>query len=416
MGIIKRNFANNILSSGTFDATKLTGDIPAGNLSANAPAFDDNKIVNDLSTLGLRVHTQENLVASNTNSQYVDVFQDTSGITNLTNVGRNSNEYMASEISTLSNHSEGIHGGNDQTPAQTASGTSSYTGYDGVTRANGQIGNTAGYNAFCVGKLFSSDEDFELIAYITGDYQGVGFVYGNDMTNLSSIGTFANGGYVGNTTNTAWSSLSQGTHNGQYHSPLDGDGSSNYKNLYRWSRINNSFKLQYYGRTTGTLNVDATSIAAVRASTDYVENIGGVQTRSEKMLLLLGEAGDTNSFRIEVLNTGSVTFNATGSFENNAITAPSTVSSMGAVITYQDNAGTNALNTDIVLQLSADNGSNYTTATLTALPDFSSGIKMAKVNDLAIGTPGTQLKYKISFANQSSGVKDARIRGVSLNY
>jgi hypothetical protein len=31
---------------------------------------------------------------------------------------------------------------------------------------------------------------------------------------------------------------------------------------------------------------------------------------------------------------------------------------MGAIITYQDNAGTNALNTDIVLQLSADGGSN----------------------------------------------------------
>ena len=40
--------------------------------------FDDNKIVNDLSTLGLRVHTQENLNASNTNSQYVDVFNDDS--------------------------------------------------------------------------------------------------------------------------------------------------------------------------------------------------------------------------------------------------------------------------------------------------------------------------------------------------
>ena len=88
---------------------------------------------------------------------------------------------------------------------------------------------------------------------------------------------------------------------------------------------------------------------------------------------------------------------------------------MGAVITYQDNQGTNALNTDIVLQLSADGGSNYSTATLTALPDFSSGIKMAKVNDLAV-TSGTQLKYKISFANQAEGSKEARIRGVSLNY
>ena len=57
---------------------------------------------------------------------------------------------------------------------------------------------------------------------------------------------------------------------------------------------------------------------------------------------------------------------------------------MGCVFTYQDQAGTNALNTDIVLQLSADGGSNYSTATLTALPDFATGIKMAKVNDLSL--------------------------------
>jgi len=88
---------------------------------------------------------------------------------------------------------------------------------------------------------------------------------------------------------------------------------------------------------------------------------------------------------------------------------------MGAIITYQDNAGTNALNSDIVLQLSADGGSNFTTATLTALPDFSTGIKMCKVNDLT-GTAGTSLKYQLSFANQASGSKEARIRGVSLQY
>ena len=43
------------------------------------------------------------------------------------------------------------------------------------------------------------------------------------------------------------------------------------------------------------------------------------------------------------------------------------------------------------------------------------GIKMAKVNDLSV-TAGTQLKYKLEFANQASGSKEARIRGVSLQY
>ena len=89
---------------------------------------------------------------------------------------------------------------------------------------------------------------------------------------------------------------------------------------------------------------------------------------------------------------------------------------MGAVITYTE-TGTNTLNTDIIMQLSSDGGSNFTTATLTALPDFATGIKMAKVNDLSLtGGTGTSLTYKISFANQANGVKIANIKGVSLQY
>ena len=47
--------------------------------------------------------------------------------------------------------------------------------------------------------------------------------------------------------------------------------------------------------------------------------------------------------------------------------------------------------------------------------ETATGIKMAKVNDLAV-TAGTQLKYRINFANQSLGSKEARIRGVALQY
>ena len=49
------------------------------------------------------------------------------------------------------------------------------------------------------------------------------------------------------------------------------------------------------------------------------------------------------------------------------------------------------------------------------MPDFATGIKMAKVNDLSV-TAGTSLKYKIEFANQAAGSKEARIRGLSLQY
>ena len=86
------------------DAAKITSGqfadarIAASNVSQHATSFDDNKIVNDISTLGLRVHTQENLSASNTNSASFDTFQDSSGITGLTNVQRSTSEYMSSAI------------------------------------------------------------------------------------------------------------------------------------------------------------------------------------------------------------------------------------------------------------------------------------------------------------------------------
>ena len=42
---------------------------------------------------------------------------------------------------------------------------------------------------------------------------------------------------------------------------------------------------------------------------------------------------------------------------------------------------------------------------------------MAKVNDLSLtGGTGTALAYKISFANQAQGSKEAKIRGVSAQY
>ena len=191
------------------------------------------------------------------------------------------------------------------------------------------------------------------------------------------------------------------------------DGTSGYFTFVRDSSANT---LKVYksassaGYGSGTLlhtftGFSSTSDMKVIYSTGYANNNFPNPCRT----------ADNVSFKENITTLASQTVSATGSFENNTITAGSSTTKMGAVITYQDNAGTNALNTDIVLQLSADNGSNFSTATLTALPDFSSGIKMAKVNDLSV-TAGTQLKYKISFANQADGSKEARIRGVSLNY
>jgi hypothetical protein len=433
MGTITRTFANYIGAGGVLESGALT--------NAN---FDDNKIVNDLSTLGLRVHTQENLVASNTNSQYVDVFQDATGYTNGATTTRNSSEYVAtSDVAGATDSSysnvqfiyedSNTNSTNDQSGAasttaltlnsQSFSTTQKKFGTHSLYLANGRgVGSNS--SADFTGTIntikdTSNLHTLEMFIYPThrnGSNSNPGYndnpiwAVGDTYTaiNMGDTGRLSLYQYDGTAYNTVWDS--------DYYLPLN-----------TWTHL-----AVVWGSSTVKLWADGVYIGSISRITLHTST----PNNSIRFGCAANGSGSTFDGYLDSIRwteaerytgTGSITvpttphypnndtMSATGNFTCPAITAGSSTSKMGAVITYQDNAGTNALNTDIVLQLSADNGSNFSTATLTTLPDFSSGIKMAKVNDLAV-TAGTQLKYKISFANQVSGSKEARIRGVSLNY
>ena len=408
MGSITRSFANNILTAGKFDGTKLTGDIPTANLTANAPAFDDNKIVNDLSTLGLRVHTQENLNATNTNSQYVDVFQDSTGYTNGANTSRNTNEYVSSAVSGSATEFD-YNGASSKAKIKTNNMTGTNTTYyeidnDGDSSRNASkyvipsiaLSNNAYYmhNGGSLGTSAWSIYDFQSVKTFGGSLK-----FGKNNT-WADVKTFRFKYSTDNNTYSDWDM--SGTSSGGV--AYGGSGSSGGV----WQS----------GTSGGNIVTSQHSTSAIYTSIATINGVPNISARYIQIMYIDEYSGTADNAcglgMFAPYEIPQVT-NATGNFLCPAITAGSATTKMGAVITYQDNAGTNALNTDIVLQLSADNGSNFSTATLTALPDFSSGIKMAKVNDLPV-TSGTQLKYKISFANQASGSKEARIRGVSLNY
>ena len=86
------------------------------------------------------------------------------------------------------------------------------------------------------------------------------------------------------------------------------------------------------------------------------------------------------------------------------------------VVLYKNESGTATLSTDLVAEVSANGGTNWTAAPLTAGGTFSTGILIAKSNDITITNTGTAPKFRISFANQSAGVKETRVYGVSLQY
>jgi len=432
------------IGSGTFADARIA----SSNVSQHATSFDDNKIVNDISTLGLRVHTQENLNASNSNSASFDVFQDSSAISNLTNSSRSSDEYVASvylSVTEFSNDSNTIllqHFNGDYTDNSSNNMGSQFSGNNmDTSNFNSSVKKFGSHSLFLNGSneyVYTSDlnsHDSSVAFPTTGDFTVENwFQYYSSGTQGStdriiSIGNDGNNNNSGNPPGLSYGYQGNSTTNWNTY----GD----YSGAYNWTQtfptLDTNWHHIAYVRKNGTLysffdgvykgsdgfyngnNMNATGIII------YGNRSSGV---GEYFYGYIDEVRMSNTDRYDTTQSaGTQVFtpnqvsvsSATGSFTGNNITAPSSTNKMGAVITYQDNAGTNALNTDIVLQLSADGGSNYSTATMTALPDFATGIKMAKVNDLAV-TAGTSLKYKISFANQASGSKEARIRGVSLQY
>ena len=421
------NLAASKITSGTFADARIA----ASSVNQHATSFDDNKLINDISTLGLRVHTQENLNASNTNSASFDVFQDSSGITNLTNCERNASEFVSSAVQTpitdfnyTMEHTSGT-GNNTGTATATSDVDGSYT-----STSKAKFGSRSLYGMDSVNPMFkwtdssgyTGDFTFQVWihtnalssnSYFQGWHLGFGTA-GNKIATLKWRSGYGSGYWVvyRDGGNNAWGSNGD---NAWYHHAVARSGNtismwSGGTRQHTWTQNASSEPLKeiILGGTSGAIHDSDTSTISSSYYDGFVFDRG------------IRSGFDPSNSTITVpssqpSNITSSSTSSTGSFEGNAITASSSTNQMGAVITYQDNAGTNALNTDIVLKLSADNGSNYSTATMTALPDFATGIKMAKVNDLSV-TAGTQLKYKIEFANQASGSKEARIRGVSLQY
>jgi hypothetical protein len=410
------NLSASKITSGTFADARISNS----SVSQHAQSFDDNKLVNDISTLALRQASNENKSAYNTNSMYVDVFQDATGVTNLTNAERNASEYVSAvttsapdtTINLGSEIGSGWSGANNGVVNGTSTDLVDDSWANNVAWSNRGGDTIVGNATGDVGEFGSWSTLYKSSTFSVGAVRfWSGHPNSNDPLGVKDMAIYTSTDTT-NGSNGTWTIVT----------PLafdpSTDTSSDMKNRgQRTSSISsNHFILSnFYNNNNSSVSyadtvafAQLTGIKGIRFDirTNWENGYYGNEKPHMQEIQIFDDGG---------VSAGSTIVSATGSFESNAITAPSSTSSMGAIITYQDNAGTNALNTDIVLKLSADGGSNYSTATLTAMPDFSSGIKMAKVNDLSV-TAGTQLKYKIEFANQASGSKEARIRGVALQY
>ena len=382
------------LGSGTAsNTTFLRGDQSYQTLSE----FNDDKLVNDISTLALHQATNNNSAKYNLTNSNVDVYQDSSAVANLTNVQRNTTgEYMSSLVTTFNDTSLTINNTNYTTYIKSdpriyssaiASSTEANFNNASDSLQTGSFG-TKGAN------FFTSPSSATAWEYnnnrFTDDYRSLlimELTYPMSFTGVS--GRWRNG-----------SGSSMAWH-------LYGIASDGYTQASPASYPNIS---QASGNSGGMVNgTTYTSAGTWNNTTKYP--YAGIFVRHSS----------ANAYMYDTLTLSGVaglptsTTSATGNYESTAQTANASVTKISGVVTYTNASGTANLNTDIVLQVSADNGSNYTNATLTPAGSFSSGVLQAVTNDISV-TAGTQLKYKIFFANQAAGSKVTRINGVSLSY
>ena len=395
----------------------ITGTIPAAALS-NVDLVGLRK---DIAILALQVAVDTNRAAYNLTDSFIEQFEDDTGLATQTNCDRTGSEYMTSVNPNVVNIDAGIAGGNNMLGDGDQTEAASYTGYDGVTRSKGKmVEGFQTYEGFNLKHIFAAGEDFELIIAMRGDYQNVGYLHGSGITALSQVDYKSNNGYWSGSPSDTFDSY-PGNHYGQYHAPVANDGSGDYRNLYRFSRTSNTFKLQYYGRSTNDITVNATTIAAVRASTNYVSNIGSPGTKADKMILGFGEAGDNANryFFIEVANTGTHSTSATATLISTSQTASSARTKVSGVFLYKNNAGTATLGTDLKLYVTCNGGTNWTEVTssdmTTSSSNFSTGVKTVYFAEKTC-TSGTSIKYKVEWANQADGSKDTQLHGMALNY
>ena len=113
----------------------------------------------------------------------------------------------------------------------------------------------------------------------------------------------------------------------------------------------------------------------------------------------------------------SFTASATGTAIQAANTVGSAKTKVGGTILYKDNSGTATIGTDLKVYFSCNGGSAWTEASSynAITPVYSTGIKQIRLGQTTC-TSGTDVRYKVEWANQASGSKETQLHGIGINY
>ena len=188
----------------------------------------------------------------------------------------------------------------------------------------------------------------------------------------------------------------------------------------------NKIRLHTTAPASCNWRIDGSSDDSSWTDTGWDMNVSGVDgytivegaTHTYRYFRFYKTTGDAGGGYHTNLNmyTGSV--NATASAISQVFNASSARTEVSGVLLYRNMEGTATLGTDLKVYFSCNNGSNWTEASSYTVMDmaFKSGPIISVTLGKTTCTSGTQIKYKLEWANQSDGSKETGVQGVALQY
>ena len=396
-----------------------SGSVPLAQLGN----IDNSSILNDIATLALHSAVQNNQAAYNLSNAFIDQFEDDSGIDVESGAIRDTTgEYMwaaTSDAASIKFDGDATTwlDGSTQSTISTGDYTLEfyykYIARGGVDRFVNL--NTGVDDGGAISMGYSDTNSFNHFGgpsntnwTVTGQpAEDTDWHYYTVTRTGTTLEYFFDGVSKGSDTAPAWGTSISGP---WYVGRRKGSVSEMFDGYLDHMRLSNNIRYtdDFTPPTTKFVD-DVNSIFIFEFDSNFTDDSGNSHT-------LTRNTGTEPSFDTSVYKIPSFAAGASGNYTSSTETASATVSKMGIVVLYTNTSGTATLDTDLIAQVSADGGSNYTSAPLTAAGTFSTGVNIAVSNDITISNTGTTPKYKISFANQSAGVKETRVNGVALLY
>jgi len=344
------------------------GTVDADTLAASAK-YDDTDLRKDLLNLALQTAVDTNRKAYNLQNSFVDQFEDDTGIGTETNVDRSTTDEIVSTAGAAGSQT------------QIAQNTGTVIG-DFTHNLSAHLDGTTNQSASASAQKQASDK-----------FAWLGKDWGSGVT--KTITGFK-----------MWSTNDDGMND-------NAAATSNCKLTLYGNSTNNTATATDLGGLTNlgfrNNNHEYSKLSGLTTTTAY---------RYHWIKLELDPANSGNWFRVaeQQFFDNPVPYNATGTLIGTANTASSSRSKVSGVVLYKNVYGTATIGTDFKIYFTCNGGTNWTEVTNTSTgSDFSTGVKTLYLNETTC-TAGTDIRYKIEWANQSAGSKVTELHGIGVNY